>query len=252
MRILVTNDDGVYAPGLTVLAEALSEIAEVTVVAPDRNHSAVSHALTINNPIRTSQLENGYHCVEGTPTDCVFVALRGLLTELPDIVVSGINAGANLGDDTLYSGTVAAAAEGRYLGLPSVAVSLCADYEVFEHYETAAHVAKDVVKKLAEHDLAMIESVININVPDLPLNQLKGVKVTRLGNRHLAENMVHQTDPRGKPIWWVGPPLLGENADVGEGTDFHAIVEGYASLTPLKMNLTNAESIQGLADWLEK
>lgn len=246
MRILISNDDGVYAPGLTILAEALREIADIDVVAPDRNRSGASNSLTLHNPIRIKRLDNGFISVEGTPTDCVHLALTGLLDKKPDMVVAGINAGANLGDDVLYSGTVAAATEGRFLGLPAVAISLVSTE--FRHYETAANIAKRLVKQIHRVDLPG-QIILNVNVPDIPIHVLQGMEVTRLGTRHCAEPTIQQRDPRGQPIYWVGPP--GAEQDAGPGSDFYAINAGKVSVTPLKVDLTHYDSLKRLAGWVE-
>lgn len=242
--LLISNDDGVYAPGLRALSNALSEISEVMVVAPDRNHSGASNALTLENPLRIQHLDSGYIAVNGTPTDCVHLALNELCKRPPKMVVSGINAGANMGDDVLYSGTVAAAMEGRFLGLPAMAISLVGK----NNYQSAAQYAQLLVKKLLVQPLPQ-DQVLNINVPDLPFDKIKGIKITRLGKRHQAEMIETSVDPRGRDIFWVGPP--GKIADAGEGTDFHAIEEGYVSITPLKIDLTATEQINNLAQWLE-
>lgn len=198
MKILVSNDDGVLAPGIKILANELATLGEVKVVAPDRNRSGASNSLTLTQPLRVKQLDNGYYSVDGTPTDCVHLALTGFLEPIADIVVSGINEGANLGDDVLYSGTVAAAMEGRYLGLPAIAVSMVGDN--IQHYETAAIIAKELVMKLSVNKLPS-QTILNVNVPDLPLNQIKGLQVTRLGTRHSAEPIIKEYDPRGRPIY---------------------------------------------------
>jgi 5'-nucleotidase len=236
MRILVSNDDGVFAPGIACLANALAEIAEVTTVAPERNHSGASNSLTLESPLRLRLLSNGFYSVNGTPTDSVHLAINELFTQEPDIVIAGINEGANLGDDVIYSGTVAAATEGRFLGLPALAVSLTGD----QHYETAAHFCKVILSKLQQYGLKEAQ-VININVPDLPIEQIKGIKLTRLGSRHRAEAMLKQRDPRGKDIYWIGPP--GKTQDAGEGTDFHAVANGYVSVTPLTIDLTHRSAL---------
>jgi 5'-nucleotidase len=246
MRILLSNDDGVYAQGLAVLAEKLREVAEIDVVAPDRNRSGASNSLTLHNPIRLKRLENGFVSVEGTPTDCVHLALTGLLEKAPDMVVAGINAGANLGDDVLYSGTVAAATEGRFLGLPAIAVSLVGNE--FRHYETAAEVVKKLVQQIHLIELPS-QIILNVNVPDIPLHVLQGVEVTRLGTRHAAEPTIKQKDPRGHTIYWVGPP--GAEQDAGPGSDFYAINTGKVSITPLKVDLTHYDSLKRLAGWAE-
>ena len=245
MSLLISNDDGVYAPGLQALYEACKSLSEVKVVAPDRNHSGASNALTLESPLRLQHLDNGFIAVSGTPTDCVHLALNELCVDPPQLVVSGINSGANMGDDVLYSGTVAAAMEGRFLGLPAVAVSLVGK----QHFATAAHFAKQVVAKLLQQPVAA-NQVLNINVPDLPITDIKGIKVTRLGKRHQAEMIEKGVDPRGRDIYWVGPP--GEIADAGDGTDFHAIENGYVSITPITVDLTATEQLQPLANWLEK
>ncbi|MCT6699006.1 5'/3'-nucleotidase SurE [Rheinheimera sp. 4Y26] len=246
MRILLSNDDGVHAKGILVLQQALSQIAEVTTVGPDRNCSGASNSLTLLNPLRTQRLDNGFIAVNGTPTDCVHLAISQLFDKAPDLVVAGINHGANLGDDVLYSGTVAAATEGRHLGLPAIAVSLAGHDD--EHFVTAAYVTVQVIKKLKSHPLPS-DQILNINVPSVPLHELKGIAVTRLGRRHKAETMTSTTDPWGRSIYWYGS--LGPELDAGEGTDFHAIANGYASVTPLQIDMTAYRSLQPLQDWLE-
>lgn len=246
MRILVSNDDGVTAPGIRILANELATIAEIDVVAPDRNRSGASNSLTLTRPLTVKQMENGYYSVEGTPTDCVHIALTGFFDYMADMVVSGINDGANLGDDILYSGTVAAAMEGRYLGLPAIAVSLVANNSY--HYETAAKIAKQLVLKLSKTRLPS-QTILNVNVPNLPLDQIRGIQVTRLGTRHSSEPTVKEFDPRGRPIYWVGPP--GEEADAGPGTDFHAINSGYVSVTPLHLDMTHYKIFDQVAHVLD-
>ena len=245
MRILLSNDDGVYAKGLNVLAATLGEIATIDIVAPDRNRSGASNSLTLNAPIRIRHLDTNIVSVEGTPTDCVHLAITGLLTEQPDMVVSGINEGSNLGDDTLYSGTVAAAIEGRFLGLPAIAISLAGTN--FQHYETAAHVASRLVQRLLQNKLPAY-TILNVNVPDVSYSDLQGWEVTRLGKRHRAEPVVIQQDPRGNPIYWVGP--AGPEQDAGPGTDFYAIREGKVSITPLQVDLTQYKAFDQLSDWV--
>ncbi|CAM4421887.1 MAG: 5'-nucleotidase SurE [Legionellaceae bacterium] len=245
MKLLLSNDDGVTAPGLTILANILSQLGEVTVVAPDRNRSGASNSLTLNNPLRVNRLDNHYISVEGTPTDCVHLALTGLFNNEHDIVVSGINAGANLGDDVFYSGTVAAAIEGRFLGLPAMAVSLVG--KDFLHYHTAAVIAKNIVVRLIEQPLPAA-TILNINVPDLPLEEIQGYEVTRLGTRHRAERMVKETDPRGQTIYWVGLP--GQEQDAGPGTDFYAVNAKRVSITPLSLDLTNYKVFNQIANWV--
>jgi len=245
MKILVSNDDGYLATGINVLAAALQNVAEVVVVAPDRNRSAASNSLTLKNPLRVSEVSENRFKVDGTPSDCVHLALTGFLDFEPDLVVSGINHGANLGDDTIYSGTVAAAMEGRFLGLPSIAVSLVG--QQLKHFETAAAIACDLVRKIERAPLAS-DVVLNLNVPSIALDEVRGVRSTRLGFRHKAEQIIRDTDPYGRPIYWVGP--AGEGQDAGEGTDFHAIEQNYASVTPLKVDLTRHNSLADLSDWL--
>jgi len=247
MHILVSNDDGVNAPGIKALSQALSQIAQVTTVAPDRNCSGASHSLTLDMPLRVEQLDNGYHSVSGTPSDCVHFALNELLEPKPAMVVSGINAGANLGDDVIYSGTVAAATEGRQLGFAAIAISLVG--KQFLHYDSAAKVACQLVKQLQTVPLAA-NQILNVNVPDVPYEQLRGFKVTRLGNRHIDEKMIKQTDPRGRNVYWVGPP--GKKQDAGEGTDFHAIEQGFVSITPLTVDLTAFDQLNSLSQWTQE
>ncbi|OOF66442.1 5'/3'-nucleotidase SurE [Rodentibacter sp. Ppn85] len=245
MRILLSNDDGFHAEGIQVLATELRKFADVVIVAPDRNRSAASSALTLVEPLRPRHLDNGDYCINGTPADCVHLALNGFLSGQVDLVVSGINAGCNMGDDTIYSGTVAAALEGRHLGLPSIAVSL----DGRQHYETAARVVADLIPKL-HNQLVNPREIININVPDLPYDELKGYKVCRLGYRSSAAEVIKQEDPRGEAIYWIGPAGLPENEQ--EGTDFHAVKSGYVSITPIQADMTAHHSIQALQDWLER
>ena len=245
MRILVSNDDGVHAKGIRALSEALAACGEVIVVAPDCNRSGASHSLTLEVPLRVTRIaETGYHAVKGTPTDCVHLAVNELVRPEPDMVVAGINHGANLGDDVIYSGTVAAATEGRHLGFPSLAISLVGK----THFATAAHYAAQLVRGMMVHPLPA-DQILNVNVPDLPLDQIKGIRVTRLGNRHRAESVICSEDPRGQPIYWIGPP--GSQQDAGEGTDFAAIEQGYVSITPLTIDMTAYSSLAGLGAWLD-
>ena len=247
MRILVSNDDGYLAPGLVELARVLRDLGEVLVVAPDRDRSGASNSLTLTRPIRTREVSNGFVCVDGTPTDCVHLAINGLLDVDPDLVVSGINAGANLGDDVLYSGTVAAAMEGRFLGLPALAVSLVQNAS--HHYGTAARVVARMVQGMTPNSIPP-DTILNVNVPDLPWEALSGFEVTRLGHRHRAEPIVRSFDPRGKPIYWVGPP--GCEQDAGPGTDFHAVREGRVSITPMQVDLTRHRAIAQTVEWLKE
>ncbi|MCL1140176.1 5'/3'-nucleotidase SurE [Shewanella pneumatophori] len=245
MKILISNDDGVNAEGIVALTRSLSSIAETLTVGPDRNCSGASNSLTLTNPLRLNRLDNGFISVSGTPTDCVHLAIRELYQDEPDMVVSGINAGANMGDDTLYSGTVAAAMEGRFLGFPAIAISLVG--HELKHYDTAAHYALKIVKALQQKPIAQ-DKILNINVPDLPLAEIKGIKITRLGARHRAEGMVRTQDPAGREIFWLGPP--GDEQDASEGTDFFAVANGYVSITPLTVDLTAFEKLNDLEDWL--
>ncbi|MCF6353934.1 MAG: 5'/3'-nucleotidase SurE [Candidatus Polarisedimenticolaceae bacterium] len=247
MRILLSNDDGYQAPGLKALAEGLATIATITVVAPERNRSGASNSLTLERPLRIHTMECGFISVDGTPTDCVHLAITGLLKEEPDMVVAGINNGANMGDDVLYSGTVAAATEGRFLGFPAIAVSMASHAP--KHFETGARVAREMVQRICQHPLSA-DTIMNVNVPDLPYEALKGYQATRLGHRHKAEPVVKSTDPRGRVIYWVGP--AGAEQDAGPGTDFYAVRAGYVSVTPLKIDLTRHELLPEIQDWLDR
>ncbi|MFN0314166.1 MAG: 5'/3'-nucleotidase SurE [Burkholderiales bacterium] len=245
MRILLSNDDGYFAPGLVALAEALSEAGDVTVVAPERDRSGASNSLTLDRPLMVRHASSGFRYVNGTPTDCVHLAVTGLLDELPDMVVSGINHGANMGDDTIYSGTVAAATEGYLLGIPSIAMSLAS--KAAGNYATAARVALDLVKRYQAHPWAE-PNLLNVNVPDVPWAALKGSLVTRLGRRHKAEAVIRTTNPRGDTVYWVG--AAGSAQDAGEGTDFWAVAQGYVSITPLQIDLTSYPRLDGTKQWL--
>ncbi len=245
MHILISNDDGYLAEGINALAKALSECATVSVVAPDRNRSAASNSLTLDMPLRATLAHNGFTKVDGTPTDCVHLAITGLLESEPDMVFAGINHGANLGDDVLYSGTVAAATEGRFLGLPAVAISLIGDHP--EHFETAAQVAVILFKQILEKPLPE-NTILNVNVPDLPFSELKGFQACRLGQRHKSEPIIQSQDQRGRRIYWVG--AAGEEQDAGEGTDFFAVNNGYVSVTPLQLDLTWYERLETIKNWL--
>lgn len=245
MNILISNDDGYRSRGIQVLAEALSAIAAVTVVAPERDRSGASNSLTLDNPIRARRADNGFTYVDGTPTDCVHLAITGLLDTEPDMVVAGINAGANMGDDVLYSGTVAAAMEGRFLGFPAIAVSLASEQPT--HYETAARVTVDLVSRVFGGSLPA-DTILNVNVPDLPAGDIRGMQATRLGHRHKSEQVVRMQDPRGRTVYWVGP--AGSEQDAGPGTDFHAVRSGHVSVTPLDVDLTRYAAMDTLASWL--
>jgi len=246
MRILLSNDDGYLAPGLAALAEAMRGLGEVTVVAPERNRSGASNSLTLDRPLHLKQAANGFHYVNGTPTDCVHLAVTGMLDHEPDMVVSGINWGPNMGDDTVYSGTVAAAMEGYLLGVPSIALSL-ASFEG-RNFATAARVARQLVERFRERPFGA-PVLLNVNVPDMPWDVIAGLRVTRLGRRHKAEPVVKQVSPRGETVYWVG--AAGAAADAGEGTDFHAVDNGWVSITPLHVDLTHAGQLERVREWLE-
>jgi 5'-nucleotidase len=247
MRILLSNDDGYFAPGLAVLAETLSPLAEITVVAPERDRSGASNSLTLDRPLMLRRSHNGFYYVNGTPTDCVHLAVTGMLPELPDMVISGINHGANMGDDTIYSGTVAAAMEGFLLGIPAIAVSLASVSA--GNYPTAARVVADIVR---HHRTALMgaPSLLNINVPDVPYDALQGIEVTRLGKRHKAEPVVRTVNPRGETVYWVG--AAGPAQDAGPGTDFHAVARKAVSVTPLQIDLTHYGRMETLTEWFGK
>jgi len=247
MRILLSNDDGYFSPGLARLAETLASIAEITVVAPERDRSGASNSLTLDRPLSVKRAANGYLFVNGTPTDCVHLAVTGLLDRLPDMVVSGINLGANMGDDTIYSGTVAAATEGFLLGIPAIAVSLAS--KVGRHYDTAARVTLDMVERLRRVPVSG-PVLLNINVPDLAYRDLGVVEITRLGKRHKSEPMIKEVNPRKETVYWVGP--AGGAQDAGEGTDFYAIANKRVSVTPLQIDLTHVTQIPLLRDWLKR
>jgi 5'-nucleotidase len=247
MRILLSNDDGYFAPGLRHLADALATIGEITVVAPERDRSGASNSLTLDRPLKLGKSSNGYFHINGTPTDCVHMAVTGLLDKLPDIVVSGINHGMNMGDDTVYSGTVAAATEGYLLGIPSIAVSLATAGK--SHFDTAARVALDLAKQF--RDAPFAEPVLlNVNVPDVPYEALQGREITRLGKRHKAEPIIKAQNPRGETIYWVG--AAGPAQDAGEGTDFYAVQANRVSITPLQIDLTHYAQINSVKQWIMK
>jgi 5'-nucleotidase len=241
MRILISNDDGYLAPGIQALADALASIAEVVVVAPDSNRSGASNSLSLDRPLSVSRAANGFYFVNGTPTDCVHVALTGLLAEAPDLVVSGINNGQNMGDDTLYSGTVAAATEAYLFGIPAIAFSQV--HSGWEHVDAAAKVARDIVLRRFEGLPAPF--LLNVNIPNLPYEQMGKLAATRLGRRHQSEPVIRAQDPRGREIFWIGAP--GACRDAGEGTDFHATANGQVSLTPLQVDLTHRDQLDSLA-----
>jgi 5'-nucleotidase len=244
MHILISNDDGFRAPGLAALAAALEPVAdECTVVAPDRDRSGASSSLTLDRPLHARRQENGFIAVQGTPTDCVHLAINGMLDRVPDMVVSGVNHGANMGDDVLYSGTVAAAIEGRFLGLPAIAVSLVGD----RHFDTAARVARELVERLARDPLPP-DTILNVNVPDRAWADIDCWSGTRLGNRHGSEPVLVDHDPRGRTCYWIGPP--GPEQDAGEGTDFDAVAHGRVSVTPLNTDLTRFDTLPRLGEWM--
>ena len=247
MRILLSNDDGYFAPGLAALAESLAGLGDITVVAPERDRSGASNSLTLDRPLMFSRAHNGFHYVNGTPTDCVHMAVTGLVDFEPDVVVSGINSGSNMGDDTLYSGTVAAATEGYLLGIPSIAVSLVGTR--FEHYDTAARIARDLVAKLQRAPPGA-PLLLNVNVPDVAYEALKGIEVTRLGRRHKAQPVVAGKNPRGETVYWIGQ--AGAAREAGPGTDFHALERGAVSVTPLQVDLTHANQIPLVSEWIER
>ena len=247
MLILIANDDGYLSPGIRALASAMREVGRAVIVAPDRNRSGASNSLTLSRPVPVVRHEEDIFSLEGTPTDCVNIALSGLLADDPDMVVSGINDGPNMGDDVLYSGTVAAAIEGRNLGHPAIAISM-ADHEP-SHYETAARVARRLVARLLEAPLPS-DTILNVNVPDRPWDEIAGIRATRLGTRHQSRNAIRQTSPRGQEIFWIG--AAGDILDDGPGTDFRAVAEGFVSVTPLQTDLTRHDALGPIGDWLER
>ncbi|HVL75775.1 MAG TPA: 5'/3'-nucleotidase SurE [Noviherbaspirillum sp.] len=248
MKILVSNDDGYLAPGLIALAEALKPIADIVVVAPDSNRSGSSNSLTLDRPLSVYRAENGFYFVNGTPSDCVHIALTGVLDEKPDLVVSGINQGQNMGDDTLYSGTVAAATEGFLFGIPAIAFSQVE--KGWAHLESAARIAREIVERSADRGLGALGRpyLLNVNIPNLPYEQIPGLRPSRLGKRHESEAVIRSTDPHGREIYWIGP--AGRAKDAGEGTDFHAVTNGYVSITPLQVDLTHTEQLRALQQGL--
>ena len=246
MHLLVSNDDGITARGIQVLSQWMQQLGTVTIVAPDQNRSGASNSLTLDAPVRIREIGERLYQVNGTPTDCVHIALTGLLEKDPDMVVSGINAGANLGDDVIYSGTVAAAMEGRFLGLPAIAVSLVFAEKPI-HYDTAGRAVALIVERLRRDPLPA-DTILNINVPDVPWEQVRGFEVTRLGHRHRAEPTVRMMDPRGNPMYWIGP--AGAEQDAGPGTDFNAVRRGFVSITPIHVDLTRYQALEQVAGWV--
>ncbi len=245
MHILVSNDDGYRAPGLSAMVEAVSDFGKVTVIAPNQDRSGASNSLTLTVPIRVEQIENGYFVCSGTPTDCVHLGITGLMPQEPDMIISGINNARNLGDDVLYSGTVGAAMEGRFLGLPAIAVSLAGDDPI--HFDTAGNVVRQLLEKMLQTPLSP-STILNINVPDLPRDQISGWQATRLGGRDRACPAIRATDPVGKDIYWIG--AAGVEQDAGPGTDFFAIAQGYVSITPLTADMTDRTRLVELDEWL--
>ena len=246
MRILISNDDGYFSPGIEALAEVARAFGEVTVIAPERDRSGASNSLTLDRPLSVRVAANGFLYLNGTPTECVHIAVTGLLDHKPDVVLSGINDGANMGDDTIYSGTVAAATEGFLLGIPSIAISLTS--KTAKHFESACDVAVDLVLR---HARAPAGSwLLNVNVPDVPRAEVRGTRITRLGRRHKAENTITMKNPRGETVYWVG--AAGPAADAGEGTDFHAVDGRYVSITPLQIDLTHRDRMVEVGDWLAR
>lgn len=246
MKFLISNDDGIEAKGIRVLAECMRTLGDVTIFAPDKNRSGASNSLTLDGPVKIKEIEDQVFRVTGTPTDCVHIALTGMLDSDPDIVVSGINAGANLGDDVIYSGTVAAAMEGRFLGYPAVAVSLVFG-EGKHHYETAGEAAKRIVMQLRKDPLPA-DTILNVNVPDCPWDEIQGFEVTRLGHRHRAEAVIKTMSPRGEELFWIGP--AGAEQDGGAGTDFDAVRRNFISITPIHVDLTRYQALDQVAGWV--
>lgn len=245
MKILVSNDDGYLAPGIIALANALSAIAEIVVVAPDSNRSGSSNSLTLDRPLTVHRAENGFYFVNGTPSDCVHIALTGGLSFRPDLIVSGINQGQNMGDDTLYSGTVAAATEGYLFGIPAIAFSQVE--RGWEHLDAAARIAREIV----ERGFGMLQKpyLLNVNIPNLPYEKIRGICAARLGKRHESEPVIRAQDPHGREIFWIGP--AGKAKDAGEGTDFHTVANGFVSITPLQIDLTHASQLEVLKKGLQ-
>ena len=246
MRILISNDDGYFAPGLAALAEALEELGDITVVAPERDRSGASNSLTLDRPLSLRTAANGFHFVNGTPTDCVHLAVTGMFDHLPDMVVSGINHGANMGDDTIYSGTVAAATEGFLLGVPAIAFSLAS--KSASDFRAAARVAREIVAHFIAKPFRE-PVLLNVNIPDVSFEAIRGTRVTRLGKRHKAEPVIRGSNPRGDTVYWIGP--AGKAADAGVGTDFNAVEQGFVSVTPLRMDLTHNRQMPAVTEWLE-
>ncbi len=240
MKILISNDDGYLAPGLIALADAMAAIADIVVVAPDSNRSGSSNSLTLDRPLSVYQAANGFYFINGTPSDCVHIALTGIMSEPPDLIVSGINQGQNMGDDTLYSGTVAAATEGFLFGIPAIAFSQV--NKGWDQIDAAARIARDIVER--RFDTYGKPFLLNVNIPNLPYEQMKPPVATRLGKRHQSEAVIKAQDPHGRDIYWIGP--CGGQKDAGEGTDFHATALGHVSITPLQIDLTHTAQLEAL------
>ncbi len=251
MHFLISNDDGIHATGIKALEHALQGFGETTTYAPSSDRSGASNSLTLDRPVRIHKVAENRYSVDGTPTDCVHMALTGLMRNLPDMVVSGINNAANLGDDVLYSGTVAAAIEGRYLGLPAIAFSLATNRGDYKnrYFETAQYYIKKIIHNLLQSPLPQ-DTILNINFPNLPIGEVQGIQVTRFGHRHKAENTIKDLDPRGRKIYWIGP--AGPEADAGEGTDFHAIKNGFVSITPMQVDMTKHSVLADITKWSAK
>lgn len=247
MKILISNDDGYLSPGIAALAQALQDLGQIAVVAPEQDRTGASNSLTLDRPLSVRTAASGYRYVNGTPSDCVHIALTGLLDWRPDLVVSGINDGANMGDDTIYSGTVAAATEGFLLGVPALAFSMV--NKGFAHLDTAARVARELVSRWAARPLPVAgPMLLNVNVPNVPWEQLGGIVQTRLGKRHHAEGVIRAQSPRGETVYWIGP--AGKARDAGPGTDFHATAQGQVSVTPLHVDLTANDLTDLTRQWL--
>lgn len=245
MRILLSNDDGYFSKGLCELARALGSLGDIVVVAPEQNRSGASNSLTLDRPLMVKKADSGFYYVNGTPTDCVHLAVTGMMDTMPDIIVSGINHGANMGDDTIYSGTVAAATEGFLLGIPSIAISLT-NFEG-KYFETAGKVARDLVSRFIASPISE-PVLLNVNVPDIPEENVRGIEITRLGRRHKAEPVVKMQSPRQETVYWIG--AAGAAADAGPGTDFNAVERGYVSITPLQIDLTHASQMTKIQNWI--
>lgn len=245
-RILLSNDDGYNAKGIEMLYEVLSSWADVTVFAPETNHSGASNSLSVNRPLSVKQASNGFYYVNGTPSDCVHIAMTGILDFKPDLVVAGINNGANLAEDTLYSGTVAAATEGFLFGCPSIAFSLVE--RNWLHLDAAVDIANQIIQHQIKHPQA-IRTLLNVNIPAKPQHKFEDIRATRLGKRHPSQSVIKMDSPYGEPLYWIGP--VGEELDLGEDTDFVAVRNGHVSVTPLRLDLTHFDQIAQTKQWIE-